>query len=185
MRSVESGYPCPSCSFVGQTKGETETHIRVHHFPDRPRRVGWATTALATLAVLLVPGQVLAQDDPNAAAYKLFATPVQSVQSDIVSFHGYEDVNGNGTYDAGGSEDPSWWAPGIDYQVYSGRALVYSAQAHPDGTTEAIALLPGAFTVQMGYDGIVSGCATGVAGWVATGGAEYTIFINMHACPVQ
>ena len=152
--------------------------------------VGWGSnTPLIILIVvflyLLFPKPMLAQDDPNTAPYKIYGTPVLSVASDTVTFHAYEDVNGNGQYDQDGTEEPSWWATAILVELFSGRALSYSANAHPNGMTDAISLLPGAFRVQASYDGILSGCAFGSTSWVAAGGAEYTIFIAMQPCPAE
>jgi len=147
------------------------------------RRVGWASkriksTAMAASALLLMAMPASAED------VRLYATPVLNLQSDIVSFHAYEDHNANGVYDGEG-EDPNWWATSIDVAVFEGRAPVYSVVAHSNGTTEAISLLPRTLEVQAGYSGIMSGCAFGTTKWVAAGGAEYTIFINMRPCPAS
>lgn len=150
--------------------------------------VGWGSNApmIALIVVflyLLFPAPMLAQDDPAAAPYKIYGTPVFLSPTDTVSFHAYEDVNGNGQYDDDGSEEPNWWATAILVELFVGRGLSYSVVAHPDGTTDAIDLLPGTFVVQAGYSGIMSGCAFGSTTWAASGGSEYTIFIAMQPCP--
>lgn len=183
MGAVKKGYPCPECVFVGTTKKETEDHVREKHYPDAPRAVGWASCVLAVLAILAIPIVALAQDQPAADGYQLYATPVLNVQADTVSFRMYEDINGNGIYDADAGEEPSWWATAITVEVFEGRAPTYNTVAHPDGTTDAIALLPGTFIVQAGYTGIMSGCAFGSTTFVVAGGSTYTVFINLLPCP--